>query len=258
MDYENEKLRSRMQLSRLLHGVSMAIEEVLGEKAASDRAALVDMVFKLVPQGCMTYVNLMRQKNDDIDDSETDRFLFSPHGVSYIDALGIVLEENDQIPLEQHAELYASLAEILVEEIPYEIRWAISKNEEFEFTDPLELIGFTVHATNAMGAVQEARLRKFASSVKETNSALEENVATKVAEVISEKARRNGGLAHVVHRQMKAEVFEWCEKNFSNFKGTDEAAAAIAGKEQPIVFTTARTWIREWKRKNSLKNQMLA
>lgn len=255
MGYEDERSRSRMQLSRILHGVSMSIEEILGEKTASERVELVDAVFKLVPEGCMSYVNLMRVKNVDIDDSETDRFLFSPHGVSYIDALGIVLEEREEIPLEDHAYLYASLAEILIGEIPYEIRWAMAKNEEFEAVDPLELIGFTVHATNAMGAVQEARLRKLASSMQATKSVLEESVAVKVKEAISENARRNGELAHVENRRMKAEVFEWCEKNLSNFKSTDRAAEAIAGKEQPIVFTTARSWVREWKKKNSLKNR---
>lgn len=54
---------------------------------------------------------------------------------------------------------------------------------------------------------------------------------------------------HSENRRMKADVFSWCDKNMRNYKSMDSAAEAIAGKEVPVTFRTARSWIADWKKK---------
>ncbi|GAB3389160.1 hypothetical protein [Massilia agri] len=56
---------------------------------------------------------------------------------------------------------------------------------------------------------------------------------------------------HSENRKMKADVFSWCDKNMRNYKSMDSAAEAIAGKLVPVTFRTARSWIADWKKKQS-------
>lgn len=240
-------LRSRFQLSRLLHGVSMEVEEILGGRTDDERQAIWDQVYELVQRGCGAYLRLMEETGE-FEADENDPavlFLVSPHGISVVEALSYAIANNGKFTLQQQVDFFACLAEILLWEIPDELRWAQATEKEFESTDPLDMAQVSVHATNAMYAIQEAKQRQVAESIPDYK------VAAKVAEVISEKASRNGALAHIEHRAMKAAVFEWCEVNFANFKSMDKAAMAVAGKEVAIEFTTARSWIREWKQKKA-------
>lgn len=245
----DENLRTRLQLSRLLHGVQMDIEEVLGEKNDGEREALRNTVFELIPQGCKSYMSRMKEAGEYNDDDDTDQFLLSPHGVSVVDALIIAIAENEDFTSEQQVALFASLADILYWGIPNEIRWAKRGGREFAVVESLDLIEITVTTAEALNAIHEARHRKSADIIPD------QELASKVAEVISEKAKKNGQLAHVEHRAMKETVFEWCEANLAKFKSMDQAAQAIAGVEVPVVFTTARSWIREWKKNNALKSK---
>lgn len=56
---------------------------------------------------------------------------------------------------------------------------------------------------------------------------------------------------HAENRSMKAEVFAWLDTNMGDFKSMDAAAEAIAGRQHPIVFRTARAWVGEWKKLRS-------
>lgn len=56
---------------------------------------------------------------------------------------------------------------------------------------------------------------------------------------------------HSENRKMKADVFAWCDANMANYKSMDSAAEAIAGKEVPVTFRTARAWIADWKKTQS-------
>lgn len=53
---------------------------------------------------------------------------------------------------------------------------------------------------------------------------------------------------HAENRQMKAAVFAWCDANMATQPSMDRAASAVAGKEVPVTFRTARAWIGEWKK----------
>ena len=56
---------------------------------------------------------------------------------------------------------------------------------------------------------------------------------------------------HSENRKMKADVFAWCDANMHKYKSMDSAAEAIAGKEVPVTFRTARSWIAAWKKSQS-------
>lgn len=53
---------------------------------------------------------------------------------------------------------------------------------------------------------------------------------------------------HAENRQMKAAVFAWCDANMATQPSMDRAASVVAGKEVPVTFRTARTWIGDWKK----------
>jgi len=245
----DEKLRYPLKLSVLLHGIEMDVDEIFSEKSLADQEAIKDVMLGLIPQGCKVYVELMGEARDYDAESESDRFLFSPHSISIVDALTIALGKTDQFTLRQEAELFASLAKLLVTAIPFDLKWGVSKNADIKNLDPFSLIEIGVRAADAMNAIHEARHRISIDLMPE------DKLAKKVSEVISDQAKKNAGLAHVEHRAMKSSVFDWCEKNLSNFKSMDQAAQAIAGVEVPVAFTTARSWIREWKKQNSLLNK---
>ncbi|WP_284335998.1 hypothetical protein [Comamonas sp. NoAH] len=60
---------------------------------------------------------------------------------------------------------------------------------------------------------------------------------------------KKGAIArHKENHKIKAEVFEWLDKNMHTYKSMDAAATAIAGKEVPMAFRTVRQWITEWKK----------
>ena len=58
-------------------------------------------------------------------------------------------------------------------------------------------------------------------------------------------AQASAGKRHKENRAMKAEVFEWLDKNAAQFRSLDSMATAIAGKVAPIAFRTARAWVGE-------------
>lgn len=256
----NEKLRSRLQLSRSLFGIFLDAETILSPRTIEERKALEDTVFEMVPKGCMSFSKRMeetrksewaKEMEEEIEGDVTDQFIVSRHGVSLVDALIIAIEDDGQITLRKQVELFASLANILVEEIPHEIRWALDKTKDLEIEKSVDLIDITVHAVDAMHAIQEAWQRNAADTLSQAS------LEKKVAEVIREKARANGSMAHVRNRELKARVFEWCETNLSQYKSMDQAAEAIAGVEIQKAFTTVRSWIREWKKEQLQKEKLV-
>ncbi len=245
----DENLLNRLKLSRILHGIGMEVEEILSQKTSEEQDEIRDAMIELVRKGCAAYMNLMEdERGEDFEDGDVmEQFLLTPHGIPLVDALSFAISNNKGFTPLQEGLFFASLAEMLLWEIPDELQYGISENDEFKVTDPVRLIEMSVFATNAMCAMNEAKRRVSLDSIPD------HAISAKVAEVISEKAKRNAELAHVEHRAMKATVFEWCDANFSKFKSIDQAAQAIAGVEVPVAFTTARSWIREWKQKNTAK-----
>jgi hypothetical protein len=55
---------------------------------------------------------------------------------------------------------------------------------------------------------------------------------------------------HAEDRDTKQQVFLWLDKNRHSYKSMNAAAQAIT-KLQPIAFTTAQAWGREWKKLQS-------
>jgi len=55
---------------------------------------------------------------------------------------------------------------------------------------------------------------------------------------------------HVENHQIKATVFEWCEKHRNEYGSNAAAAEVIAGRGKlvPMTFKTVEKWIGEWKR----------
>lgn len=64
----------------------------------------------------------------------------------------------------------------------------------------------------------------------------------------SKFAQAGAGARHSENRQMKAEVFAWCDANMAAHKSMDGAAVAIAGKEVPVTVRTVRAWMTDWKK----------
>ena len=62
--------------------------------------------------------------------------------------------------------------------------------------------------------------------------------------------RQNALKRHQENHTMKAESFLWLDINMPKLKTIDKAAEMLI-KQQPIAFSTARTWIREWKKLQS-------
>ncbi|MFC7516592.1 hypothetical protein ACFQUU_16405 [Herbaspirillum sp. GCM10030257] len=67
----------------------------------------------------------------------------------------------------------------------------------------------------------------------------------------SKLAKLGADARHTENRKMKSDVFAWCDENMARHKSMDSAAEAIAGKEVPVTFRTARSWIGEWKKLRS-------
>lgn len=63
--------------------------------------------------------------------------------------------------------------------------------------------------------------------------------------------RKNALKRHAEHRSMKGEVFDWLDKNMTDFKGLDKAADKIAGKVVPMPWRTVRDWVGQWKKLRS-------
>lgn len=247
---ENNELRGRLQLSRLLHGVEMGIEEALNGKTLSEKEELRDSVFRLVPQGCKVFVDLMAERKDYDETSEADRFIHSPHGVSVVDALtlALALKENEKLTLEHQAELFASLAAILLGEIPEEMRWAVSTNKEFMISSPQELIEITVKAADAVNAINEAR------HIKNSNSVPEDKLAAKAAEVRTELAKLGADALHRENRAMRQQAYEWLSENRARFEYDTDAAEAL-GHVVPTKYTTRLDYVKAHKKMNKTKSE---
>jgi len=57
---------------------------------------------------------------------------------------------------------------------------------------------------------------------------------------------------HAETEGIKERILTWYAQNHGEFKSVD-AAARAASKQEPIVFTTARKWIAEYKKSNKLQ-----
>lgn len=60
----------------------------------------------------------------------------------------------------------------------------------------------------------------------------------------SKLASKNGGLAHVENRAMKAQAIQYYKDNHELFSSKDEAAFEIANKVVPAKFATVRGWLK--------------
>lgn len=75
--------------------------------------------------------------------------------------------------------------------------------------------------------------------------------ATKAA-LLSMLGKKGAAVRHVETRSIREQVDQWCEANSSKYRSIDAAAAAvIEAKLAPIVFTTARKYVREWRKMHS-------
>jgi len=111
----------------------------------------------------------------------------------------------------------------------------------------------------AMEALSEAEQAQFATELEEslglgpdtaeTVSEPSNEAAAKMARaMISVAAKNAAAKRHEENRAMRAQVFEWCDKNLDGFNSMDSAAEAIAGKLVPVKFRTARSWIAAYRR----------
>lgn len=63
---------------------------------------------------------------------------------------------------------------------------------------------------------------------------------------------------HKEHKDMKKDIFEWLDKNWTGEKSKDATAAELSGKEVPASFRAIRKWITEWdKLRSTSKEQPL-
>jgi len=69
------------------------------------------------------------------------------------------------------------------------------------------------------------------------------------AETRSLGARKASLARHRENRQMKQDVFIWCDSHRHEYPSMDRAAEAVAGKVVSITFRTASDWIREWNKR---------
>lgn len=222
MSFDDLKTRGRLQLSRLLHSIECSIEEILSARTEQERDQLEVRALKLYGTGAHKLVNLMGSDPE----TEDDPLLLSPHACLHADALDLALADIDALASLDHAELYASIAAVMLGAIPSEFRWGSTTGETLEVSDPIELIQITVLAVSAMEVSQRAK-RFFE---------------------VSEGAKSRAGKAHTENRAMKAKAFEWCDRHMASFKSLDAAAAEIAKSQMPITFRTARSWVGDWKK----------
>lgn len=70
-------------------------------------------------------------------------------------------------------------------------------------------------------------------------------------EIRSLLAKNAAHARHSEHREMKSQVFKWCDENMARFKSMDDAAFDISGTFIPQKFRTVREWMTEWKKLRS-------
>jgi hypothetical protein len=224
MSFDNVETRGRLQLSRLLYAIELDIEEILASRAEKERNQLTVRVLDLYGAGAHKYLQIIEETETGDDD-----FMRSPYAILHGDALELALTDIDGLASLEYAELYASLASVILSAIPLEFRWTASGTKAMEIVDPIELIEMTVLAVSAMDVVHKAK------QLFETSAG----------------AKRRASKAHVENRAMKAKAFEWCDRNLASFKSLDAAAAEISKTQMPITFRTARSWVGDWKKLQS-------
>ncbi len=225
--FDNPKLTARLQLSRQLFSVACDIEVILCGKSESEREELEKKSMHIFKNGALQFLQRIKDIPDLPDDDREE--LLSPHAVSYTDALEMGMCVTPPFKSITQAELYASLANVLLDAIPFEIKWVGPREQDLSITDPVELIEATVLATNAVEAIQRAN-----------NSYL-----------INDKAKKKAAKAHVENRAMKEQAENWWHENRHQHRSKDGAAEAIAGKVVPVKFRTARKWIDDWEKLRS-------
>ncbi|WP_060017367.1 hypothetical protein [Burkholderia ubonensis] len=70
----------------------------------------------------------------------------------------------------------------------------------------------------------------------------------KADSIISERARKAADKAHVENRAVRAQAFEWLDKNFDRDRLTNDSAAEALGKIVPVALSTRLSYVKSWKR----------
>lgn len=65
------------------------------------------------------------------------------------------------------------------------------------------------------------------------------------------KAKAGGDVKNLENRQMKAEVFAWCDAHMRDDKSMKSIAAEISERLVPVKPDTVYSWVREWKKVRS-------
>lgn len=201
-----------------------------------------------------TYMALMIAVGE-IKDDEINRTLVTPHG--YGEAKGVAWT------------LYDSLSEV---EECYErstFRSGTPYLARPKLTDLLNCVAVywlqlaadeqrEGHAEGAFNWLHEAYVALSLVQSSDVSDEVEEEAVeniTRNAQTVHAQARRSIALAasagrHKETNAIKADVFKWLDSNFVSSNGIDKNAQAVL-KQQPIAFTTARTYIKEWKKLQS-------
>ncbi|WP_431509887.1 hypothetical protein [Variovorax sp. DAIF25] len=74
---------------------------------------------------------------------------------------------------------------------------------------------------------------------------------------IVRQAQRLATRKNAENRQMKEQVFEWCDDNLDKFSSMDDAAIAVAGKVVPVKFRAVRQWMTEWRKRERVAHALL-
>lgn len=115
-----------------------------------------------------------------------------------------------------------------------------------ELCEALECVCWAEHLQES--ATLKLKLSRLQMELSESNR-LTEARATQIAENrVSVSARKAAIKRHAENRAMKADVWEWCEKNFNDYSSMEKAAEAVIHTDKlvPVTVRTARQWISEW------------
>jgi hypothetical protein len=227
MSFDNINMRGKLQLSRLLHGVEIDIENILRNKSENELELLEKEAVRLYSVGLKKYMQIVDEVDNESEDAGIP--LSSPHAILHGDAIELGIAKEGNTPPRRQAELIAALANIVLHTVPFDLRWGVSESEDLPITDPFELVRATVSATSAMDLIHRA---------------------LKIFEV-SDEASKRAGKAHKENRAMKEQARAWWRDNNHLYNSKDGAAEVIAGKVVPVKFRTARRWLDDWPEKPS-------
>lgn len=118
--------------------------------------------------------------------------------------------------------------------------------------------GYAIEAMDAvchaegMGIVNAFRFST--DGLKRELTEAEKSTEARAEEIVKRRKSVDASTAaiasHAENRQIKATVFEWCEKHRNEYDSNAAAAEVIAGRGKlvPMTFKTVEKWIGEWKR----------